>query len=80
MAMIRTLAAAVLLAFWPAVAAQDDPRLNDLFAALAKAKDGDRGADRGEIWAIWANRKSPTTALLTERGTLLFEAGDVDRR
>ena len=30
-------------------------------------------------WAIWAESKSPTTALLTERGTLLFEAGDVDR-
>ncbi len=80
MAMIRTLAAAALLAFWPAVAAQDDPRLNDLFAALAKAKDAAIAAPiEGEIWAIWAESKSPTTALLTERGTLLFEAGDVDR-
>jgi len=81
MAMIRSLLAFALgLALLPAQAAQDDPRLDDLFAALAKAKDAAMAAPiEEEIWTIWAESQSPTAALLTERGTLLFDAGDIDR-
>lgn len=78
--MVRLAAAAALfLAIVPARAAQDDPRLNELFDALAKATTTEMAAPiQAEIWSIWAESKSPTTELLYQRGAVALESEDID--
>lgn len=79
MAMLRVLAAAVLFALAPARAAQDDPRLNELFDALAKTPTAEMAAPiEAAIWSIWVESKSATTELLFTRGAASLEAGDAD--
>ncbi len=79
MAMFRFALAAALFAFLPVQAAQDDPRLGELFDALAKAPSAELAAPiEGEIWKVWAESKSPTTELLAQRGAVLLAAGDAD--
>lgn len=83
MAMLRVAFAALLLALLPVqgtvLAAQDDPRLNDLFAALAKAPSAEMAAPiEAEIGSIWTQSKSATTELLLARGAAMLESGDVD--
>ena len=69
MAMLRiVLAAAFALAFLPAHADQKDKRLDELFAALAKAQKPEIAEPiTTEIWKIWLETDSPTTELLYER-------------
>lgn len=82
MAMFRaalTAAFAAALALLPARADQTDKRLDDLFAALAKATKPDLAQPiELEIWKIWIETDSPTTELLYARGTGLAQAGDLD--
>lgn len=76
---IALLIAAAVLAVMPARADQNDPRLNDLFQALAQAKTQEVAAPiEGEIWSIWQEAPSPTTALLLQRSSTSAESGDLD--
>lgn len=69
------LAAFVLAA--PAWGAQDDPRLDDLFAALASAPQPELAAPIvEEIAGIWGESDSPTTSLLYMRSLVSIGAGD----
>ncbi|MCC6917678.1 MAG: hypothetical protein IT548_00655 [Alphaproteobacteria bacterium] len=63
----------------PALADQKDPRLDELFKALSETKS-ERAATpiEEEIWRIWNEAKSPTTALLLDRSSSVAEAGDLD--
>ena len=79
MAMFRLAAAALLFALLPAHAAQDDPRLGELFDALAKAPSAEMAAPiEQEIAKVWAESKSPTTDLLYLRGAAALEGEDAD--
>ncbi len=80
MAMFRAvLAAAFALALLPAHADQKDKRLDELFAALAKAQKPEIAEPiTTEIWKIWIETDSPTTELLYERSAGMIEAGDLD--
>ncbi len=70
-------AGALLIA--PAAAGHDDPRLDELFAALAQASSPHMAEPiEAEIWAIWSQTPSPTSALLLDRSTTIAEAGDLD--
>lgn len=62
-----------------ALADQHDPRLDELFKALGETRD-ERTAEpiEQEIWRIWNEAKSPTTALLLDRSSTVAEAGDLD--
>jgi tetratricopeptide (TPR) repeat protein len=74
---VTLLAAIALVSF--ARADQKDPRLDELFKALAETKD-ERTAEpiEQEIWRIWSEAKSPTTSLLLDRSSTVAEAGDLD--
>lgn len=75
----RTLLAAAAFAFLPAHAAQDDPRLDQLFNALTQAKTAEIAAPiEAEIWKVWAESKSPSTELLYTRGAAVVDAGNLD--
>ena len=80
MAMFRALlAAAFALSLAPAHADQTDKRLDELFAALAKATKPEIAEPiETEIWKIWIETDSPTTELLYTRGAGMVEAGDLD--
>lgn len=84
MAMFRSLVAivfalALLPALSPVLADQKDTRLDELFAALAKAEKPEIAQPiELEIWKIWIETDSPTTELLYARGAAMIEAGDLD--
>lgn len=78
MRMLFAACTAVLL-IASARADQTDKRLDDLFAALAKADKPEIAAPiEQEIWTIWIETDSPTTELLYARGAGMIEAGDLD--
>lgn len=73
------LALAFALAVTPAYADQADKRLDELFAALAKAQKPELAEPiELEIWKIWLETDSPTTELLYARSAGMIEAGDLD--
>lgn len=62
-----------------AAADQKDPRLDELFKALSETRSEQAAAPiEEEIWRIWNEAKSPTTALLLDRSSSVAEAGDLD--
>jgi tetratricopeptide (TPR) repeat protein len=68
---------AVLALAFPALARQDDARLNDLFATL-KTQEDPRAVKLLEtaIWGVWMQSGSDTLDLLLTRGTQAMGAGD----
>lgn len=75
----RFLLIAAAVALWPTQAAQDDPRLDQLFHALGEAKSAEIAAPiEAEIWKVWAESKSPSTDLLYQRGAVVVDAGNLD--
>jgi tetratricopeptide (TPR) repeat protein len=79
--MVRLLAFLICLPMLAPFASADqtDGRLDELFKALAAAKD-ERTAEpiEQEIWRIWNEAQSPTTSLLLDRSSSVAEAGDLD--
>jgi tetratricopeptide (TPR) repeat protein len=76
---VRFAILAAMLALVPARAAQDDPRLDQLFHALGEAKTAEIAEPiETEIWKVWTESGSATTTLLYERGAAVVEAGNLD--
>ena len=80
---VRLILAAAALALTPALspacADQTDPRLNELFDALALATTEQAATPIEEqIWSIWQESDSPTAELLYVRSSLSAEAGQLD--
>lgn len=69
-------AAALILALGSGAAGAQDARLDDLFAALARAEGPDAQQIAGKIAAEWSKSGSPTLDLLLSRGRSALEAGD----
>ena len=67
------------LAFASAQAAQDDPRLNALFATLKSAKtDDEASAAEQQIWQIWSENKNPEVERLMRQGMAAMAEDDQD--
>ena len=60
----------------PALARQDDPRLDQLFGQLQIADDPT--AIEQSIWTIWLESGSDTTDLLLKRGTAAMQAREFE--
>jgi tetratricopeptide (TPR) repeat protein len=59
--------------------AQDDARLNDLFAQLKDARSDQQGTVlTNRIWAIWREHEDIEVELLMHRGFLAVQANQVD--
>ena len=80
--MIRWLLApmlAVLLVSGPVSAAQDDPRLDNLFARLLETRDeAEAQVIESFIWTIWLEGHDDTLNGLMDRGTRDMQVGDLD--
>lgn len=78
--MARLISATFLLAALaaaPALAAQDDPRLDGLFAALKSApSDEAAGETERQIWQIWAENKNPEVERLMRQGVAAMAEDD----
>jgi tetratricopeptide (TPR) repeat protein len=75
--LLLVLPVVVLLAVAPARAAQNDPRLDALFAALKTAKsDADAVVTERRIWQIWDENKNPEIERLLRRGVAAMGEGD----
>ena len=73
------IAAALLLQLAPARAAQDDPRLNALFATLKSTKsDEEAEAAQRQIWQIWTEHKNPEIERLMRQGIAAMSEDDQD--
>ena len=73
-----SVALALALFAGPVPAAQDDPRLGPLFAALAATRNPDEGARLGrEIAAIWLESGRPDIDLLVLEGRNFLAQGDL---
>jgi tetratricopeptide (TPR) repeat protein len=70
--------AATLLVAVPTLAAQDDPRLRELFDKLA-VTDDDREGEliQAAIWTLWLNSGDPRTDALMMRGIQAIDARDL---
>ncbi len=67
------------LAFASARAAQDDPRLDALFATLKTAKtDEEASAAEQRIWQIWTENKNPEVERLMREGMAAMAEDDED--
>jgi tetratricopeptide (TPR) repeat protein len=65
------------LAGGAALARQDDPRLDALFAQLkTAASDEDARATEAQIWQIWTAHKNPEIEKLMRRGMAAFSEDD----
>jgi len=71
--------AATLFVAVPTLAAQDDPRLRELFDKLA-VSDDDREGEliQAAIWTIWLNSGDPLIDALMMRGVEAVDARDLD--
>ena len=80
--MIRWLLApllAALLFSGPLSAAQDDPRLDNLFARLVETQDeGEAHVIESFIWTIWLEGHDDTLNRLMAQGTRDMQVGDLD--
>ncbi len=76
---IAQVAAAWLLVFTvPALAAQDDPRLNDLFEKLkATSSPAEAKIIELSIWQIWTESGDPATDSLMQLGLTAMQARDL---
>ncbi len=76
--LIMALAVAALLLRGPAGAAQNDPRLNDLFDKLrATSNPGEAKIVELSIWQIWSESGDPATDSLMELGVTAMEGRDL---
>ncbi len=76
--LILALAVAALLLPGPAGAAQNDPRLNDLFDKLrATSSPGEAKIVELSIWQIWSESGDPATDSLMELGVTAMEGRDL---
>ena len=67
----------LLLALGPARAAQDDPRLDALFATLKSTQsDEEASAAEQQIWRIWAENKNPEIERLMQHGIAAMAEDD----
>lgn len=57
-------------------AAEDTAKLDDLFARLQSAGEGESGRIEREIWIEWSKSGSPALDLLLQRGRDALELGD----
>lgn len=76
---LRLLLIVAALSAWPAQAAQDDKRLDQLFAALLQAKSAEIAKPiEEEIFRVWTETPSATTELLYERSEKVADAGNTE--
>jgi len=75
---LNRIIAAFLLLFLTCVAAvaQDAAKLDDLFARLLTADEGEAGRIETEIWIEWSKSGSPAMDLLLQRGKDAMNFGD----
>ena len=75
---LNRILAAFLLLFLTCIAAvaQDAAKLDDLFARLLTADEGEAGRIETEIWIEWSKSGSPAMDLLLQRGKDAMNLGD----
>ena len=60
-------------------AAQDDPRLNALFAKLKTGSDEEARETERQIWQIWVEHKNPEIARLMQQGMTALNEDDAQQ-
>lgn len=73
---IGIVAASVMASGHPAAADQNDPRLDELFAALKSTQDGRQAHEIEQmIWFIWSRAPSAGASLMLRQGTEYMNEG-----
>jgi tetratricopeptide (TPR) repeat protein len=77
--LLPAIAIVAALAIAPVQAAQDDPRLDGLFATLkSTTSEEEASAAERQIWQIWAEHKNPEIERLMRQGIAAMEEDDQD--